>query len=444
MSSGDPVNEQLLRALLRPGLDEPVKLEAPETRDVEFKANFNKKAIAREYGRTMAGFANAGGGYLIFGVTDEPRTYPGMASNNFETCDDAELTNELLKCFTPEIHWRRGRVEDCGRNFGFIYVYESRDKPIVALADAGDKVKVGDVFYRYQGQTSRIRPTELRALIARRIEDDRLAWLRQIERIAAVGPTNVGVIDLLSGEIVGPRGTFAIDEGLLPQLQFIREGQFDEKIGAPTLRLVGDVHVAGEPAARSVPKAIHEPDLVSAFLDREQVDFPEEYLKAAVHAASAYVPVYYFLHLSGLDRSRGQQLITSEPTSSQTKTRLLQRLHSGAGLAQPLSGASHRSSEKRREHRTAWDLGAPPSLDDNDSVYQFLAMVRSLDRSTIREDDLLPILKQLWENHIEGPSGNLRTMLRQAIAHADHVLYSDRVESGGRPNSEAPPDRSGA
>lgn len=48
-------------------------------------------------------------------------------------------------------------------------------------------------------------------------------------------------MNTVSGEITGKGGTVVIDESLIPKLKFIREGQFTEKDGAPTLKLIGDV-----------------------------------------------------------------------------------------------------------------------------------------------------------------------------------------------------------
>ncbi|PTN00745.1 hypothetical protein C8N32_1237 [Rhodovulum imhoffii] len=39
---------------------------------------------------------------------------------------------------------------------------------------------------------------------------------------------------------------FAIDQGLADQLKFIREGEFDERAGSPTLKLIGDVKVVSD------------------------------------------------------------------------------------------------------------------------------------------------------------------------------------------------------
>jgi hypothetical protein len=47
-----------------------------------------------------------------------------------------------------------------------------------------------------------------------------------------------GVFDLRSGKVSGTGGHFFIDESLPSQLSFTREGEFNEKKGKPTLKII--------------------------------------------------------------------------------------------------------------------------------------------------------------------------------------------------------------
>lgn len=58
-------------------------LRSRESNTVEFKESFNKNSTAK-YAKTMAAYANNRGGYIIFGVKDNPREIVGLKSNNFE------------------------------------------------------------------------------------------------------------------------------------------------------------------------------------------------------------------------------------------------------------------------------------------------------------------------------------------------------------------------
>lgn len=83
-----------------------------ESATKEFKENFTWGSIGL-YARTMAGFANARGGYILFGITDNPRRAVGLsekARSDFDNLDQAKLTEGLNELFSPEIHWELGRV----------------------------------------------------------------------------------------------------------------------------------------------------------------------------------------------------------------------------------------------------------------------------------------------------------------------------------------------
>ena len=58
-------------------------LKSRESNTVEFKEAFNKGNTAK-YAKTMAAFSNNRGGYIIFGVKDNPRTVVGLSNSNFD------------------------------------------------------------------------------------------------------------------------------------------------------------------------------------------------------------------------------------------------------------------------------------------------------------------------------------------------------------------------
>jgi predicted HTH transcriptional regulator len=69
-----------------------VRLNSRENGRLEFKEQFNLGSVD-EYAKTGAAFANAQGGYIVFGVKDAPRELVGLKSEHFNTFDSAKLTN---------------------------------------------------------------------------------------------------------------------------------------------------------------------------------------------------------------------------------------------------------------------------------------------------------------------------------------------------------------
>lgn len=132
-----------------------------ESSTKEFKENFTWGSIGL-YARTMAAFANARGGYIFFGITDNPRIAVGLtdrARSDFDNLDQAKLTEGLNELYSPEIHWELGLVEmPMGRIVGAIYTFESDDKPVVAkksYQQQNAKLVEGDVLYRYNSRSER-------------------------------------------------------------------------------------------------------------------------------------------------------------------------------------------------------------------------------------------------------------------------------------------------
>ena len=65
-----------------------------------------------------------------------------------------------------------------------------------------------------------------------------------VSRVSNIGVQNVGIFDVDAGRVEGARGSFMIDENLLPKLRFIKEGAGEiEKVDVfKVLRLLLAAH----------------------------------------------------------------------------------------------------------------------------------------------------------------------------------------------------------
>jgi len=138
-------------------------LKSRESNTVEFKESFNKNSTAK-YAKTMAAYANNRGGFIIFGVKDNPREVSGLKNNNFENLNQEQFTDAINSLFAPAIDWECGsfviQVENpitgvdgeienkvTDLKIGWIYVEESEQKPIIAQKpNDGEKIVSGDVY----------------------------------------------------------------------------------------------------------------------------------------------------------------------------------------------------------------------------------------------------------------------------------------------------------
>lgn len=215
-----------------------------ESQTLEFKESFNFSGIA-EYYRDFAAFANNRGGYLVFGVKDKPRREKvGLntkAKDQFDRLDPEKVEGHLLNHFTGHITWEQDVIEHDGQCFGYFYVAEANEKPIICKKDEGEFLRDADIYYRYGGRTQRIRYSELEAIIKHRIERQNAQWVDLVTKIGKTGPSNAAILDMDKGKLETEAQVLVVDEKLVERIKFIKEGEFDEKEGAPTLKLIGDV-----------------------------------------------------------------------------------------------------------------------------------------------------------------------------------------------------------
>ena len=219
-----------------------------ESGSIEFKESFNWLAKDK-YAKSIAAFANNKGGYLVFGIKDQPRALIGLPSTNFENTDEAKITSYLNSILSPEVEYEKFIVEVKGKQVGIIQIFQSKNKPLICIKNDGD-LRESDIYYRYNAKNEKIKYPELKSLLEGIREDERKAWMSHIEKISKIGPVNAGVLDTIKGEISGQGGSLIIDKRLVPKLKFIKEGSFNES-GKPVLKLIGDVRPVSVNVSRS-------------------------------------------------------------------------------------------------------------------------------------------------------------------------------------------------
>lgn len=243
IDTSNPLSVEMLNELFR--LDSTGRyIYHRESKNVEFKENFNH-AGWDEYLRNFSAFANNNGGYIVFGVKDKPKKPLGLKDESaemFDSIDEEYISGEINKIFSPAIQWEKNLIEVYGKNFGVIYVYEGTIKPIIAKHDEGS-IKNGEIYYRYAGRTQKIEYGELNEIIENRIKQNTNQLVSLIDKISKIGPANAAILDAERGIVEKDKDNILVlDEELIPKIKFIKEGEFSEKKGAQTLKLVGDVH----------------------------------------------------------------------------------------------------------------------------------------------------------------------------------------------------------
>lgn len=239
----DVIQKEEITEILRLNGD---RLYHREGQELEFKEQFNLAALA-DYFRDFAAFANNRGGYLVFGVKDAPRVRQGLTEKSqtqFEKVDPEKITGYLLEIFSSEIRWAQANLVIDDMYFGVFRIWPSVCKPVIAKKDEGkdQAIKNGDIYYRYGGRTQKIQSAELESIINHRVEQNNQHWLDLMSKIGRAGPQNAAILDTERALIEkDDTRVLVLDEDLANKLKFIKEGEFVEKKGAATLKLVGDV-----------------------------------------------------------------------------------------------------------------------------------------------------------------------------------------------------------
>ena len=308
----DPVGDAALDALLSLKSKRPRILRVEESDTVEFKESFNW-AWRAKYARTIAGYANHKGGYILFGVKDDGKVI-GMSNESLSILDQSKITQFMNTCFQPQIYWKRAVRKFGKASIGILWTGACDRKPVIC-SKTNDPLKEGEIYFRYIGETRTIGYSELIAMLDGRDRQTEQLLATKVGRIAEVGAENAGVLDMNTGLVESRRGSFFIDESLLDRVRFINEGRFDEHGGDPAIRIVGDarpIKGRGKTVVRTEKLVVTNYDILDDFIQRRQVGDPRGYVRHIVHDQALYLPIFYFIAQAGLSIAGTVKMLREE------------------------------------------------------------------------------------------------------------------------------------
>lgn len=437
MVNKDPLSADILTSIFRTNPKDPLRIINREGTTIEFKESYSHANMA-QYFKTIAAFANNAGGYIIFGVGERPRRLIGLKGNKldlFENLKVEDFTKKLQEYFSPEIKWNHCTFEYKGMSFGVIYTYPLKKKPCIckkARESQNNKytLKEGDVYYRYNGRSERIHFEELSAIIDEARATEERQWIEFIKKAAKIGIDNACLLDLDTGMVSGNGGTIIMDESLLSKIAFIKEGEFVETKGTPTLRLVGDIEeidtgrIVVKETTKKVVRAIEPSDIVKAFLKRTLVEDPMEYLRAICSATSANYPIYYLLQQSGKSIDEAIRIIENTTARGVAKGRLLERLKGKRITKAAVPSADTEVSRKKAKLRSEW-IGETLIINE-DNLRYCISVLLSLESDEIKEhmDFICKNLLVIFNDYYEEANSTVASDIRKAICRIDEVIYS--------------------
>lgn len=431
-----PFSQEALNKIFSISPKHADRLNSRESTWLEFKEAFSFGGLGK-YIRTAAGFANARGGYIVYGIGRSPHTLLGLKNESFDKVDPERLTHYLNEHFDPEIHWDKLIYELNGKTYGLLYFHESENKPVLCKKshDDGKSLKEGEMYYRYSGRTQTIRYAELKQLIDERRQREEELWLTKLSAIARIGVQDAALFNLKTGEVSGPGGSFLIDETLLDQVAFIREGEFSETKGKPTLRLIGDLRPVGTISigGGSKPqiikqKGIRANDIIRAFLRDEKVSDPKGYLTQICYETSSYLPCYWLLELADITLSEANSLIVAEQSTVPSKAKLIERLGSDEKLAAVMPKASNANGRRKLAVRQKLLEKSSFAKLDKQGLSDVLEMIRTLSGAEVDEKYLKDVLLKIFTQHYANGDSQLTDRIRRAVCYLDQQLHREILE----------------
>lgn len=421
-----PLEPATIAALFKADADGIWRFCPGETDEHECKASFRLRN-SHVWLRAIAALANNRGGYILFGVHDKDATQTdgidksfavlGLTGTEFANLDPADLTSHIKAKLDPTPRVQSTVMDLGGKTVGILYVEQHPSRPVIATKQEGD-IREGDIFFRYPGQSSRIKYGDLRAMLDERDAIARQQILPMVEKLLQRGPDRVLLADLEEGILDDGRRPITIEKTLLDQLSFIREGEFNEVNGAPTLRLVGEVRATGDDRIGS-RGVVTDVNLLTNFLKQETLFRPVEYIRFAVEAShTEWLPIFYFAHESQLDRTDLATFIGGLGGTAKRREMFTNRA-TGAKLALTVPVGTPATMLMQI---VAGNLPEPTNSKEANNVAMAICGLTSLpniDRVTI-----LALLERCYNlAQAESKSGVISTV-RRAVCRIDELLFA--------------------
>lgn len=380
----------------------------------EFKENFNW--VSREkYVKIMASFANSSGGYLMFGIKDNGSII-GIINNNFEDKDSAEISSYLNSVFSPAIAWIKSVCECNSKKIGVIEVKEAAEKPIVSHKN-GQEMKESDIFYRYAGQTEKIKYPELKSIIEEEKRKYGEKLLNSLEMIVEKGPETVKLLDM--DELRGAKedAIYLIDSKASDFEVKVREASESEKsegIGLKIARVEGKVIPITVTEFANISSEL----IVYSFLDQELPSSydPRGFVERLPYETSGLVPVYFFIKKASMSIEDAIQIIKKAKSTTRGRSTLIKRLtgpeydfgsQTNSNILEPFVSGNKDCNEIK------------PS-----EIKYILQAIRSVSKDYLEHNwpKIKEIIRYLYENYYM--NSKLRPELRRTICYADKMLFS--------------------
>jgi hypothetical protein len=406
------------RALFRKK-DGTWRLEGGEQEECECKIDFDPKKMTAIV-KTIAALANNKGGYIFFGVSNAEFKVEGIG-DQFAKTDIVRIVEKVKAHLSPTpTITAKETIDFDGLLVGFLHVAKYPNPPVIVYRD-GEGMNEGEILFRYPGQSSRIKFGDLRAMLDERDRAAQSSLARAAGQLADIGTGNAMILDTNRNVLEDGGRSILIDEKLVENLKFIKEGDFDEKFGAPTLKLVGEVTpvaVKGPTTKVVAHAAIFQESILDKFLKQEKVDGPIEYVFAGLAQSRMWLPIFYYARMCEKSNEEVAALVRALKVAQKGKKKVLISRLEGQKLA--FAKAVTKASKRWRDDIAKGVVTLPTTAAE---VALFAQGVTGVSKTTAKLDALLGALAVSRDIAETADHGDLMGLVYKAASRVDELFF---------------------
>lgn len=390
-----------------------------ETSDQECKVEFNPRRM-EPIVRAIAALANNRGGFIFIGVQNADCRVIGMPDTSFQDTDIVRITDKVKNLLTPTPVFAKEVIDIAGLAVGVVHVEKYLNPPVIVCRDA-EGLEDGSILFRYPGQSGKIKFGDLLAMLRERDRAATQTLLASATRLSEIGADRALIVDTDRGELDAGSKRIVIDRALADQLEFIREGEFEERAGAPALRLMGDVQAIdseGQVVERIEGRALDADAVLFAYLSHEVVREPLQYICLSAKVQRQWLPVFYFVQLAGGDiQTAIEALDATNAVYRNSKQYALERLQ-GRRSAYEQPGGTILDVVRDLQ---AGDLG---EIRRRFNDFQIVRGIRSLPDGFEPTKPIFELLRDIYQE--AGDNSNVRSAVFSAAARLDELEQHNR------------------
>lgn len=413
-----PISDFSLGKLFPLKSSDSLRLNITETDQIECKESFNMVM------KTIASFANNKGGYFAFGVKNKTWEVIGLNPTKlkkFEEFDLKDINQKIRTALGADLQVQKRSYSLGEKTIGIMYIAEGKIKPLIfTKSDGNSGYAEGHIYYRYPGEDRLIAPLDLQQIIEDRIRDlSKTILTKHISQILDAGPTNAAVLNMNTGEVDGASGKFVIDKSLLKDIEFIKEGQFKENSGAPTLKLIGKLQATNQVQTEKVLDNISKDDLISCFLHQDRVNNPSAFINALRDIQTLWLPIFYYQRLAQLSDEQAIACLKKGIGGMKSSiSKHTARLKDRTGPALNAYG----SEEYRLAIKDCIDLDVENMELKNQRL--LLRSIQEIRKNDVELKYILSLLQKFYPSIFINSSESLQSEIRKAICSVDATFFA--------------------